>query len=247
MSTKKNGESKYMQIYHQLRLNLYAKEYNADGSFPSENEIMSKFNVSRTTVRKALDMLKKEGLIKSCPGHGTDVLASFDPSINRQAETAPLTSITGVYFDFIPNVASIKHSEILVDTIPSDNEIAESLRIPVGTIVYRIRWLHLVNDKPYLYLTNFLKLDMFPDLPSKAKDMISLYPLLEKNYGTKFTHGEEVIVPTTADFISARILDVNVDSPLMMLKRKAYCNEGPMEYSISIIRPDLMRIRMVMA
>jgi len=237
---------KYLNIYQEIRSNILMNRYNETNKFPTENQIMTEYSISRTTARNALKLLKEEGLIESKPGHGTDVLSTFK-TINY-GQSMRQTSIRDINFCFIPNpVESIKHSEILVDLISATADIASALEVPEGTSVYRIRWLHFVNEKPYLYLHNYLRPDMVPALPDHVKGVVSLYPMLEKEYGLYFERGVESIKPTVADFITARLLEVPINTPLLMLRRCAYCSKGPLEYSVSIIRPDLMEIRMTMA
>ena len=238
---------KYMQIHQKLKLEIYTHKYDEPGSFPAENVLMEENGASRTTVRKALELLKEEGLIRATPGHGTDILDNFVDVHENYGKATQLTSIVGVTFDFVPKVENITHSDTLVDTIPCGPEAAEALEVDEGTNIYRIRWLHMINNVPYLYLTNYLRMDMAPALPDKVKNLISLYPVLEKEYGLKVTRGEETITPTAADFISARLLDVEAGTPLTLLRRRAYCEKGPLEYSKSLIRPDLMQIKLVMA
>lgn len=232
---------KYYQIYQQLKQNIFANQYETDGRFPSESELMEQFKVSRTTARRAMDLLREEGIIESRQGYGTEILTKY--RIQNRGQSNRITSVEHAEFNFMtPSVESTKHSETLVDIVPADAETAKALEIEPNSNVYRLRWLHFVNDDPYLYLTNFMRMDMAPDFPDHAAGMTSLYLVMNKAYGYNFTNAKETITPIVADFISARLLEVPVGTPLLLLCRTALCDQGPLEFSRSIIRPDLMQI-----
>ena len=239
---------KYMQIYTVLRQNIFAGVYGDEHPSPTEKEIADTFQVSRTTVRNALELLKDEGLIQSTPGRGTDILADIKEENRSITVDNRQTRVDSVTFEFLRGEGlKLTHSDTITDVIPAREEVAAALKIPEGTNVYCIRWLHYANDEPYLYLTNFLRMDLVPDLPPHVKNLESLYMVLKNVYGLEFRHGKEIVAPTTADFITARLLDVEIGTPLTLLQRSAYTESGPLEYAISLIRPDIMQIRLNLA
>lgn len=231
--------------HQQLKMNVFTSHYEEDGRFPSESELMEQFQVSRTTIRRAMDLLRDEGIVESRKGHGTDVLTSH--RIYNRGQSNRITNVHHAEFRFMVDpVESTKHTETLVDIVSADDKTAQALQVTPATNVYRIRWLHFANDMPYLYLTNFIRMDFAPSFPEHVKGMTSLYRVLSENYGLIFTEAEETIEPIVADFISARLLEVPVGTPLLLLCRSALCNEGPLEYSQSIIRPDMMQIALAL-
>ncbi|MEL4106588.1 GntR family transcriptional regulator [Oscillospiraceae bacterium WX1] len=67
-------EPLYLKISCTLRKGILAGAYKPGDMLPSENELASRFQTSRVTVRKSLDVLVGEGLIKSWHGKGHFVL-----------------------------------------------------------------------------------------------------------------------------------------------------------------------------
>lgn len=69
-----------------LKAQIVARELPPGGVLPSENELCSRYNISRPSVRKALELLESEGLIFRQPGVGTFVRAEqhgpADPGLN---------------------------------------------------------------------------------------------------------------------------------------------------------------------
>ncbi|MGE5604204.1 MAG: GntR family transcriptional regulator, partial [Bacteroidota bacterium] len=63
----------YVQVYERLLKMITEKNWQAEELLPSERELSTMFNVDRLTVRKALAMLAKEGLVEKIAGLGTRV------------------------------------------------------------------------------------------------------------------------------------------------------------------------------
>lgn len=63
----------YSELKHSLIRRIVSGEYESGGLIPSENELREQYEVSRVTVRKALEEMKDEGIISSTQGQGTIV------------------------------------------------------------------------------------------------------------------------------------------------------------------------------
>ncbi len=63
----------YRQIYHALREEIQSGHYPPGAQLPTEAELMQRFGVSRVTVRNALALLQREGLLVRIPAKGTFV------------------------------------------------------------------------------------------------------------------------------------------------------------------------------
>src|SRR5699024_7957858 len=78
-----NPTPRYYRIYRLLKQAIKNLEYGFDGVLPSEHALAKKYDVSRLTIRRSLDLLQQEGLIKKHQGVGTFVSLT-------QAQTSPL-------------------------------------------------------------------------------------------------------------------------------------------------------------
>jgi GntR family transcriptional regulator len=67
-------EPLYLQISGHLRHSIISGEYRPEDMLPSENELASLYKTSRMTVRKSLDVLESEGLVRPWHGKGYFVL-----------------------------------------------------------------------------------------------------------------------------------------------------------------------------
>ena len=74
MTELTNSSPRYIQIADLIREQIQSGQIPAGEKIPNELEIASQYDVSRGTVRQALDMLVKEGRLERLPGKGTFVL-----------------------------------------------------------------------------------------------------------------------------------------------------------------------------
>ncbi len=66
-------EPLYRQVADLLRQRIESGEYPPRTAIPSIVKLTAELGVAEVTVRKALDMLKREGLLITTPGRGTFV------------------------------------------------------------------------------------------------------------------------------------------------------------------------------
>lgn len=71
-----SAKTLYLQIQENIEEGIRSGRYPVDSKLPSENDLCSMFNVSRITIRKALDLLENKGMIHSIHGKGTFVKAN---------------------------------------------------------------------------------------------------------------------------------------------------------------------------
>jgi DNA-binding GntR family transcriptional regulator len=63
----------YRQIAEIIRKRIKSGEYPKDSRIPTESEIVETWEVARTTARRAIAVLREEGLVYTVPQRGTYV------------------------------------------------------------------------------------------------------------------------------------------------------------------------------
>ncbi len=91
----------YEVIYDDLRRGIQDGSYPPGSRLPSEKELSEKYNVSRITSKKSLEMLADENLITRKPGKGSYVLGDGDPTevLQEKKETEGRRHLVGVVMD----------------------------------------------------------------------------------------------------------------------------------------------------
>ncbi len=66
--------SRYLWVHNSLKAQIEAEDFKVGDFLPPEPELQRTFQVSRTTVRKAVEMLAQQGFVYIRQGKGTQIL-----------------------------------------------------------------------------------------------------------------------------------------------------------------------------
>lgn len=199
----------------------------AEGSLlPSERELCEKYEVSRTTVRQALQELSQEGYVSSIQGKGTFVsqpqirqelssIYSFDEDM-RKLGKVPETRI----MDFVEMAAS--------------GTLARTFSLPEGSSVYRIMRLRLADGEPMLLETNYLPCTRFPGISREALENQSLYRVLTTQYNLNITVAEETFEPVLLRPMESQIFSTVQNALGMLIERISFEGQNVVEVSKSV-------------
>ncbi len=226
--------SSFKPLYYQLSESLRSMiedSMQPDQRLPSENELIAQYNVSRNTVRMALDSLEKQGLIYRLKGKGTFVagermryglfyLTSFTEEM-RQRGYRPSSRI--VSFE---------------RTLPK-SKVALNLQVPIDQEVFAVERLRMANDESYALTISYVPCHLCPNLESVDLSSGSLYEYLENKLSYRIKYAEQVIKPTIATEYEADLLKIEPGSPLLLVEGITFLFDGvPIEYYKLLYRGD---------
>lgn len=134
--------SGFREIAAQLRRAIEQGEYPRGSRIPTELELVSEFGVSRETVRRALALLKAEGLVAGAPGRGTYVPS---PAVRLNiARYSAVTDANRPQRDLGPWETACAQQGIngrtevvTVERIAASPDLAERLDVPIGELLIR--------------------------------------------------------------------------------------------------------------
>jgi GntR family transcriptional regulator len=213
---------------------LATRELGPDAAIPSERELMAAYDVSRATVRKAIESLIAEGLLHRIHGKGTFVatprlesrlhLASFSQDMRRRGLT-PSTRLLRIELD-----------EPAAD-------VAEALGLGADRAAWRLDRVRLADGQPIALENGWYPRALLPDLDRHDLSG-SLYELFAGVYGHTIDSAEQTLWGETADASTARHLDAPVNTPLLVFRRVSCAADRPLEYVVSRYRGDRYQIHM---
>lgn len=64
----------YVQVAEAIRARIESGELVVDRPIPSENQLVQEYGVARGTARKAIELLREQGLVITVTGRGTFVI-----------------------------------------------------------------------------------------------------------------------------------------------------------------------------
>lgn len=224
----------YRPLYRQVK-ELLVKRLS-DGSWspgqmlPSEPEIAAGLGVSPGTVRKALDEMSAESLVVRRQGRGTFVARHDEERILFQ------------FFRLISDNGERRFPEsrtISIAVAKADDVAAARLGIAPKAPVIVIERVRSLDDLPCIHERIVLPRSLFPSI-ERHKDLPNnLYALYSAQYGVTIARGTERLKAVAADAQQAKLLDVKVGAPMLLIDRVAVGVDGtPAEWRLSVCRTD---------
>jgi len=208
----------YDQLYRLLRGKIQDGMWQPDDMLPTETELMKQYELSRATVRQALDLLVNDGLIYRQRGRGTFVAR---PTIEQ---------ILGRIISFTEDMQSRgfkPHTTILNRALlAAPEEIAEALQAAPGTELAHIERLRLADDEPMSIESSFLIHRMCPGVIERYDGSGSLRHLLEQSYGIRLVHARQKIRAVAAARPLADQLGIDRGAPLLYIERVSFSDTG---------------------
>jgi GntR family transcriptional regulator len=226
-------------LYHQLKGLLFDKidsgEWEPGDCLPSEDQLCEFYQISKTTVRQALNTLAIEGFVQREQGRGTYVAK---PKIEQGP--VELTSFS----EQMQRRGLRTDSRILkLEKTRATRKIVKELEIHEGAYAFMIKRLRLADGEPMGIQTAYLPASLFPGLLDQDLSG-SLYSTLQEQYGIILTHADETYCATLLDKYEAELLRVPLSSPLGLLVERRAFSQGkyPIEFVSSIMRADRYKI-----
>ena len=197
-------QTRYQQIADELRTRLDGGEFAPGRLLPSEAELSREYGASRVTVRRALEVLRDDGLVASRQGFGWFVAA--DPV--RQS---------------LGRLGTIE-SQLVAEGVRSERRILdfrfvaapERVRALLHTdTVLRVRRLNLADDEPFALVTVWCPERYGAELSRADVERSPFYELL----GVELGGAVQTIGAAAASARDAELLAVPVGSPVLRCER----------------------------
>lgn len=176
--------AKYCIVKEDIINKINTSEFKPNQIIPSEHEFCKQYNVSRITIRRAIDELVFEGVLYRLKGKGCFVCDRENLKISR------IYSFT----EAVKNAGKTpsKKQIFLKKELP-DNKIAKRLELNEDEYVYIIKCVYFADDMPYCLNTSYLPEKYFSNLDCFNFNNNSLYYVLKKFYNMPFTRAKQVI------------------------------------------------------
>lgn len=201
---------------------------------PSENELCEKLKVSPITVKRALDDLRRQGLIQRIQGRGSFIA-------EQHKILLPLTrffSLTNLALQ--QGMTPTRRTLSIVEQAASPR-LANRLNISKEDSVIKLVRVRLLDGKPLAVETTYLPSPLFPDFQRVFTDQAALYDLMAKHYHHQVVRAEDTLEPVLIRTNEARIFEIPVGSLAFLIQRLAFdAQNRPLESTKSVFRGDLV-------
>jgi GntR family transcriptional regulator len=227
----------YTQIKDTLRAGILDGRYAPHSRMPSESELQTMFDVSRITIRQALNDLQKEGLIFKVHGKG-----SF---VSQPKAFQNVTSLQGFAEAMSRSGHEIINRVVQFRFIPAPADIAARLALPARTVVTEIQRVRLLNRSPVSYEVTYLPEALGRQLERADLVTRDIFLILENDCAMPLGSADLAIDAVAAKAGIARALGIEKGAPLLRIERLTHDAEGqPIDFEYLYFRGDTFQYRL---
>lgn len=222
-------------LYHQIYMDLLSLIQTGDikpgDMIPPEIELAKAYQVSRQTIRDAMERLENEKMIKRTAGLGTVVVEG-----KNRIQTFLVRSFAQ---QMIEMGYTSRTLVLLKDKRIVDSKSPKSLQERRGSESMVLHRLRYANDEPIVVQYSTVIIDRFPEIMNIDFSENSLYNVLMTQFKQPVDRLDQIVSSVIADDWQTKLLEIPKLSPLLVVNTIAYLSNGdPIEDSISFYRAD---------
>ena len=220
----------WAQLEAALKQRLDAREF--DERFPTDNELVEEYGVSRHTVREAIRHLNRSGILRRERGRGTVV--------NRSEFEQPLGTLYSL-FRSVESSGALQRSMVIDLREEVDPAVAQRLELAADTPLLYLARLRYADDEPLAIDRAWLPMDVAAPLMSSDFEHTALYDELEAKCGIRPDAGWERIIPLLPPPEERSMLEMRRGEAALHLERLGTSRGRPIEWRTTTIRGDRYR------
>jgi GntR family transcriptional regulator len=220
----------WAQLEAELRRRLDAGEF--DDGFPTDAQLVNRYEVSRHTVREAIRHLNKTGVLRRERGRGTVV--------NKTEFEQPMGGLYSLFRSIEASGVS-QTSEVIELGVVAHAEAANRLGLTEDAELVYLERLRNAGDVPLAVDRAWLPLAIAEPLLDADFSHTALYDELERTAGLRPNQGWERLAPVLPSFADRERLGLRRNDAAFFLERLGQHNDQVIEWRTTTIRGDRYR------
>lgn len=202
----------YLQLAGRLEALIAEGAYPVGAKLPGEGELARTYDLNRNTVRHALSLLVRSGLVRTERGVGSFVRRS-----RLQAPIHRLDRITSFVDDF--SLGQVRVEDTLLDRgkVRATHDLADKLGLPHGAELVHLDRLRLADGVPYVLERQYYDFARFGRL-LEIDIQGSLYQLLTREFDVVLHRSVQTLRAVRPPRPVAARLQISGDVPCMFLE-----------------------------
>lgn len=216
----------YKVIRESIVQDILSGVYESGDMINGQDYYAKKFDVSRATVRKAIDYLLEKQVLYTVKGKGTFV---NKVRTNQNRERRKLS------FSESPRTKEHKFETVL-DSLShqkADYKIAKQLQINIGDEIVKIKRIRIVDGIAENYQISFINCNLVREINFESENLenTSLFGLLERKSNLTPKYSDEEIRAISCPKEIGEKLSIEEGEPILFIQRVTYTDENiVMEY-----------------
>lgn len=226
-----NGKPLHVQAEEVLRKLIESEEYKNGKLLPNEVQLSEQLNISRNTLRQAINKLVFEGLLIRKKGFGTKVVKKgITGGVKNWLSFSQEMKMLGI---------EIRNFELHISYKKPTEEIGNFFNLPPEKNIRCVVLERVRGNKDYPFVSFISYFN--PSIPLTGDEDFNqpLYGLLESKFNIVVKTSKEEITARLAGESLAEKLEIKPSDPILIRKRFVYDVNGmPVEYNIGYYRAD---------
>lgn len=212
----------YIQIHNKIRKMIEEGKWQVGERIPSERDLAKTFEVSRMTLRQAVQTLVDEGILERRVGSGTYV--------SSQKVQEKMTGIQSFTETILSQGKTPTSRTVSYHVKPASVSEAEHLNLQNETVVLRMERIRFADDVPICFEVATIPYHLVESL-GKKEITSSLYRTLEEKKNIHVGKAEQTISAMLASERIAEHLNIKRGEAILRLKQITYSKDNrPFEY-----------------
>ncbi|CAH0530251.1 phosphonate utilization transcriptional regulator PhnR [Vibrio hippocampi] len=228
----------YVKIKEALVEQIEAGMLAPAQKLPAERKLAESFDTTRVTLREALSSLEAEGRIYREDRRGWFIAPMplrYDPT-----QTLNFSSMA-------KRQNRVPRTELLeAKAMMATKKAAELLELPPFSDVFRIERVRYLEQRPVMFVTNFIRPEAFPNLLEQDLESASLTDIYRESYNTTYSRVRYRITITSLTGDIAQALRATQGASAIKVERVNYNQHGELvDCDIEYWRHDAISIESV--
>lgn len=227
----------YRSVMRDIKEKILQNQYPGM-KLPDERSLSDMYQVSRSSIKRALDVLVQQGIIFKKRGSGTFINPLY---LKNRAMFRYEGSNLGITDSF--KLDGKKQSIKLLNyrVIPATKEIQQDLFLDENEYVYKIERLRLIDDQPFMIETGYIPIKIIPTLSPDILES-SIFNHLESTKGKTVTRAYLTLTVEPSSSADQRLMNLKPTEPTGIMEGVFFLDDGtPFEVSNMRIHYQYMR------
>lgn len=216
--------AKYEIIANDIRNKIRRNHFKKDQPLPNQDELTKKYNTSRVTIQRALNILKIEGLIYTKIGVGTFVQRDYDPFYIEGLKY-------GGFTDNYSRIGNVNSKIISYDVRSPEEAEKKLLELKDNQMVHDIVRVRYLDGEPLVLEYTIMPVSIIPGLNKEILEN-SIYSYITNELGLKLGSATRNFTADKSDAYDHKYLECDIHDPVLEVEQVVFLDNGkPFEYS----------------
>ncbi|WP_288530659.1 GntR family transcriptional regulator [uncultured Secundilactobacillus sp.] len=224
----------YRRVLHDLKARIHDNQF-PNKRLPDERSLSEAYNVSRSSIKRALEVLANQGIIFKKRGSGTFINPLY---MKNQTIFHYEGTNLGITDSFKSDGQTPNIKLLDFQVVPATAELQQDLFLESGDFVYEIKRLRLFDDQPFMVEHGYIPIKIAPELSQKVVSG-SIFNYLEDEQNKVVTKSFMTMraAPSTSD--DQKLLGLSAVEPIAIMEGIFFLDDGtPFEVSNMRLRYD---------